>query len=74
MPKAKPKAAKHAAAKPAAKPAAKAAPVARTYPAWYYAPDGSGQLIRDANHHLDYPKHTADSPAAFGIETAPAAK
>lgn len=72
MPKAK--AVKKAVKKPAPKPAVKAAPVARTYPSWYYAADGTGQLIRDANHHLDYPNHTADTPAAFGIETAPAAK
>jgi hypothetical protein len=45
-----------------------------TYPAWFYRKDGQGFLIRDATHHLDYPDYTADSPAVFGIETAPAAK
>ena len=45
----------------------------RTYPCWYYNTNGKGFLLRDANHHIDYPRYTALSPAAFGIETAPGA-
>lgn len=43
----------------------------RTYPRWYFNSRGTGFLINSAAHHLDYPGYVAESPLAFGIETAP---